>query len=326
MLPGSKFAIGLPSALVLGMGVAWSALADPVAFDYRGMCDASAAVALDADHFVVADDETNTLFIYRRGEPKWVHEVDLTEELDAPPDKEVDLEAAARIGDRIYWIASHGKDQKRRRRFFATKILEIPKPGLAKPKSVSKDLVGDLIEAPELKDYELEKAAKKDDAEAWGALNIEGLAATPDGDLLIGFRNPIPKGKALIVPLKNPDDMLKGKKAKFGTPIELDLEGNGIRSIERVGSDYLIAAGAYNDCNCFALHRWSGPGSDKTVKLDEELGGLRPEVLFEIPGTDKIQILSDDGGVPVDGVACKDLREKGMPEKMGFRSRVLTLN
>jgi hypothetical protein len=31
------------------------------------MCDASAAVALDADHFVVADDENNVLRIYRRG-------------------------------------------------------------------------------------------------------------------------------------------------------------------------------------------------------------------------------------------------------------------
>jgi len=34
-----------------------------------------------------------------------------------------------------------------------------------------------------------------------GGLNIEGLCATPDGQLLIGFRNPIPDGKALIAPL-----------------------------------------------------------------------------------------------------------------------------
>ena len=41
-----------------------SASASPfagTAFNYQGICDASAAVALDAKHFVVADDERNTL-------------------------------------------------------------------------------------------------------------------------------------------------------------------------------------------------------------------------------------------------------------------------
>jgi hypothetical protein len=33
-----------------------------------------------------------------------------------------------------------------------------------------------------------------------GGLNIEGLAATPDGQLLIGFRNPLSEGKALLLP------------------------------------------------------------------------------------------------------------------------------
>ena len=34
-------------------------------------------------------------------------------------------------------------------------------------------------------------------AEAEGGFNIEGLAAAPDGSLLIGLRNPIPQGRAL---------------------------------------------------------------------------------------------------------------------------------
>lgn len=37
---------------------------------YHGMCDASAAVALDADNFVVANDEDNSLRIFRRGQPQ----------------------------------------------------------------------------------------------------------------------------------------------------------------------------------------------------------------------------------------------------------------
>ena len=55
-------------ALTLFAGSAPGAPAS-AAMNYRGPCDASAAVALDADHFVVAGDEDNTLRVYRRGRP-----------------------------------------------------------------------------------------------------------------------------------------------------------------------------------------------------------------------------------------------------------------
>jgi serine/threonine protein phosphatase PrpC len=91
------------------------------------MCDASAAVALDADHFVVANDERNTLRIYKRGQPDPVNSVELSTFLGTNEKKESDLEGAARIGTRVYWISSHGRNkdgelQERRRRFFATEI------------------------------------------------------------------------------------------------------------------------------------------------------------------------------------------------------------
>jgi hypothetical protein len=87
-----------------------------------------------------------------------------------------------------------------------------------------KHLLEDLLAAPQLKDYKLEEAAKLS-PEAEGGLNIEGLAATPAGGLLIGFRNPIRRGKALIVPLNNPAGVVEGARADLGDPIELDLEG-----------------------------------------------------------------------------------------------------
>lgn len=48
------------AALALVLGLA-PAILSAEEFSYRGICDASAAVALDVDHFVVADDEKNTL-------------------------------------------------------------------------------------------------------------------------------------------------------------------------------------------------------------------------------------------------------------------------
>jgi len=41
-----------------------------------------------------------------------------------------------------------------------------------------------------------------------GALNIEGLCATPDHKLLIAFRNPLPQSKALLIPLENPEQVI----------------------------------------------------------------------------------------------------------------------
>ena len=92
-------------------------------------------------------------------------------------------------------------------------------------------LVEDMAQAPALQKYDLESASTKA-PEDKGGLNIEGLAATPQGTLMIGFRNPIPDGKAFIVPLNNPQKIVEGERAKLGTPIELSLNGLGVRSIE----------------------------------------------------------------------------------------------
>jgi hypothetical protein len=271
---------------------------------YEGLCDASAAVALDARHFIVADDEHNQLGIYKRGEPGEVGRVDLDKFLKAK--KEADLEGAAQVGNRIYWIASHarnsaGKEREDRHRFFATEIRGTTVEPVGKPYTA---LLADLLAHKDL--APLIANATKLAAEADGGFNIEGLAATPDGSLLIGLRNPIPQGKAIVVPLLNPAELVDGKaSARFGTVIRLDLGGRGVRSIERVGSGYLIAAGPPADDGSFALFRWSGKAGDAPAPVKLDLGTLRPEALFAWPDG-QLTLLSDDGGVMVGKKACKD--------------------
>src|SRR5215203_2870652 len=92
-------------AVVIGGGVGAVSAAEVTT--YRLMCDASAAVALGAKHFIVGNDERNTLRIYERGKPNPVGSVDLAKYLGTKPDKESDLEGAAKIGNRIFWISSH---------------------------------------------------------------------------------------------------------------------------------------------------------------------------------------------------------------------------
>ncbi len=97
--------------------------------NHFGMCDASAAVPVGSDFFIVANDEDNLLRIYHNkkpGEPLYSH--DLTSFLDIDKKHpEADIEGATLIDDRVYWIASHGSSKKgekrsNRHRLFATKI------------------------------------------------------------------------------------------------------------------------------------------------------------------------------------------------------------
>jgi hypothetical protein len=243
--------------------------------EYVGMCDASAAVAVSKNMFIVANDEDNVLRIYKTDktdEP--VSTFDLASFLEPQPaGKEADLEGATLVGDRIYWISSHGNKKDgssdpNRRRLFATDVkVEGDQVTITPVGAPYRDLVTDLAEAPTLKDFRLGQAAAAGKApEDEGGLNIEGLCARKDGKMLLtGFRNPIPGGKALLVPLENPEEVVgrpknERKTAKLGAPILLDLGGLGIRSIVFCDAcdTYIIVAGPYNDGDDFKLYEWSG--------------------------------------------------------------------
>ena len=301
--PAKRFLF--PLSMVFGLLAATlcsSVFADPV--EYTGMSDASAGVALSEHLFVAANDEDNTLRVYKRdegGPPLFCF--DLNPFLKPDPDKpEADLEGACQQGDRVYWITSHGRNKngkKRpsRQRFFATKFkvegdsVEIETVGT--PYS---HLLEDLLAEPLLQRFNLEEASKLAPKEL-GALNIEGLCPTPEGHLLLGFRNPIPGGKALVVPLKNPDRVVESSKPEFGEPVLLELGGLGIRELSQHEGTYLIVAGPYDVGGTMRLYRWAGPGAEPQELKTEPFGDLVPEGVIVYPdsGLKKVQLLSDDG-------------------------------
>jgi Protein of unknown function (DUF3616) len=302
--------------------------------EHAGMCDASASVAIAPTMFIVANDEDNMLRVYWRDKPgKPVHEFDLTSFLKVGPKQEADIEGATRMGDRVYWITSHGtnkdgESRPSRHQLFATEVKvagdQVTITTVGEP---YQDLLKGLTKISGIEDYKLGEAAKAppeqiETSNQVAGLNIEGLSATPQRTLLLAFRNPVPgkNKKALIVPLKNPDQVVVGRAAEFGTPILLSLDGLGIRSIEyfETRGKYLIIAGPSSDAGDFKLYQWAGPPSEE-VELIKGINfkGLYPEALIIYPEEKaKIQILSDDGTKEVDGKDCK----KAKPEKRSFRS------
>lgn len=280
---------------------------------YEGLCEASAAVVLDGAHFAVASDETETLTIYRRGQPAPVRTVQ--------HGGVTDIEGAARIGDTIFWLTSHSLtngnvDKPKRKMLFTMAVAS--GPTMAETGSSVRDLrvrIAALLG--------IEEAALT----PW--LNIEGVAALPPDDLLIGLRGaPAGETRAYVVRIDNP--LAPGgapapgaQGSGAGAPARvwrLDLGGRGVRSMERVGEGahaYLILAGPRADGpSGFALFWWDGVGEAVTPGPAMSFGDMVPEAL--IAWSDgEIQILGDNGA------NCSD--ETGDPGQRRFPSRSLRL-
>lgn len=291
-----------------------------------GLMDGSAGVAISPDRFITCSDEVNQLMSFpiaagSHGEmlmdlntiPAWFGDL---QKKKKGKFYELDLEGAARIGDKIYWISSHGFDEEKNesyhhRVFFATTLA--PDGKLLPVGGVSRNLLSDLIAEESLKPFQLEAASRispkvGSDGSKPGGLNIESLCAAADGkSLLIGFRNPSPGGKGLIIPLLNPDELLDGKsKARFGPHQLLDLGGLGLRDMIRWRGQYLILAGHHDShlgedgkvastIPASRIFRWNGQTGEKPEPIDGiDLKGSNPESLILFPD-DRVLILSDDG-------------------------------
>ncbi|MEJ2702445.1 MAG: DUF3616 domain-containing protein [Sedimentisphaerales bacterium] len=303
-----------------------TAVGKPLVF--RGASDASGAVAINDHRFIVADDENNVLRVYSATQPGLpVSSYDMTAFLDVDPDHpEADIEGATKIGRRIYWITSHGRNKdgklrSSRYRFFATDVNVDNKHVTIRPAGKPYEtLMEDLLKMKTASSLGLAKATrlyaklKKKDREKLApkreGLNIEGLCASADGKTIyIGFRNPRPVDKltrrraALVVPLLNPDRVIEaGESPVLGELMLWDLDGLGIRSMEYspFHKTYFIVAGAADESDKFALYRWSGKKEGQPTlaqKLTAIASNFSPEALIPFENSNRLLLLSDDGSL-----------------------------
>lgn len=283
---------------------------------FHGLCDASAGVQLNGDLFAVASDEDNLLRFYRLNQPgRPTGSFNLNPLLfGSKKGAETDLEAAARVGDRVYWITSHGRNKAgepdpNRQKFFALEIERHGRDATLKPVGrVYTGLLTDLLREPSLTRFDLATAAGRA-PKAEDGLNIEALTDTPDGSLLIGFRNPIPRGRALVVPLLNPARVITGARPEFGKPVLLDLGGLGLRGMGSTpGGYYLIAGPAQGDAES-RLYFWRGGDAVPELVSNVAFAGLNPEGICLHDSDDRTEflLLSDDGTRNFHGEDCKDL-------------------
>lgn len=301
---------------------------DPTSGSYRETCDGSGATAIDFEHFLDVNDENQGVRVYRRASAAGpVQQLDITAQLGLGATDEADLEDLARVDDRIYAITSHARNKdgelRPERARFAALDLTGTVPNLAITLAGSSStLLVDMLDAANWDTPNasliaaLDASSQLDDATAANlapedqGTNIEGLAALPNGTLVIGFRNPRPGNAAIVVTLTNPADVVAGQPARFGSGATLDLDGLGIRSMaySPVHGAVLIIAGPAGIGGPFRLYRWSGALGDGPVAITDLTSPATsaPEVVVTYPNTKDVQILFDQGDAMIGGQACKD--------------------
>jgi len=168
-------------------------------------------------------------------------------------------------------------------------------------------LLDDLLAEPTLEHFGLARAVELAPGTP-GGFNLEGMTARAEGGVWLGLRNPVPEGKALLVPLLNPEALVQGGRASFGEPLTIDLGGLGVRALSSWRKRYLIAAGSSIDGGTPRLFTWDGKSEVRPVP-DLDLQAFNPEGFFTPDARERIFVLSDDGTVPIDGVPCKELED-----------------
>ena len=259
---------------------------------FNGVCDGSAAVKLEHETILVAYDEVNTLFAFKMSGGPPTASVDLTTILNLDTSHEIDIEGATVAGDRIWWVGSHGLDSKgnyaaNRNMLFATNI---PSPDLNDLKLVTSPVdITEIVQQSAKMNKLLVAGAHSRSAKS-GGINIEGLAASTNGGLHVGFRSPLSgakgtSGNALVVSLLPTGNTFEVQKVS-----ELDLGDRGIRDIVKNGSGFIIIAGPVRSTGKFSLYGWNQLTAPQQIM---RLDALNAEAIIDVG--DYWLILSDDG-------------------------------
>jgi Protein of unknown function (DUF3616) len=295
---------------------------------YRETCDGSGAIALDFQYFLDVNDENQGARVYRRGaDAAPARTLDLSAALGLTTADEGDLEDVARIGARLYIISSHGRNtsgqiRPARYRFGAVDVSGTPPEIALAPAGSTQTLLQAMLvsgnwDAPDAPIIAALDAASKlgdasdpDLAPELSGTNIEGLAARGT-ELLIGFRNPRPSGRAIVVRLTNPAAAITaGGTPRFGGATTLDLGGLGIRSMawsEAHGAVLVLAGPHDSAAGPFRLYKWNGAaGEAPALAATITAPALSaPEAVVPYPGTKDVQIVFDQGDALIGGVSCK---------------------
>lgn len=309
---------------------------------HTGISNASDAIALDDNYYMTGDDEFELINVYSRsasGLPVVSYNynaVSTNLNLSSAFKPEVDVEAATKsttTTNRIYWLGSMSNNssfivEPNRDRLFATTHT-------GTGASTAFSFVGycslrsQILSWGDANGYNFSaSAAAGSDPKTVTGFNAEGMVFAPDNSTMyIGLRAPLvptaTRTNAVIVPILNfetwfNNGAINGSQtnATFGSPIELNLGGRGIRDLIRLtNGTYVILAGSSGSDETSAIFKWAGNAANAPVLVNSSVNGvLKIEGAMQINSggnlsLSQLQLISDDGDDDFynDGSEAKDL-------------------
>jgi len=242
--------------------------------------DPSTAISVGDGFLMVADDEDDLIRLYDSTSSS--RQVNQFVPYSGNHSGEIDFEAAARKGDKVYWFGSHsnkkdGSIESSRQAVFRTTVsgsgatAKLTADGSYLNNASHDGLRIDMArwDAENGDPLNLTEAIKKGSPTALGGFDIEGAEFSPNGSsLYLGMRSPVSPaavgGKAVIVPVTNIDAVIDGTDAHatFADPILLDLGGDSIRELRKNDrNEYLIlSAKAPDSSDADTQHLWAWDG------------------------------------------------------------------
>ncbi len=293
-------------------------------FFHTASSDASGSSVVDSNYMFIADDENNVLRLYNRHySGTALYGLDISAAVGAS--EECDLEAATssvayNAGRRMYWIGSLGNSKSGnlkpdRNIAFATDMAGTGANTTLSVKSYSRQMRPSLISWGDSHGWNFTAgAASGMIPKRIDGFNVEGLAVAPGGDTVyIGFRAPcVPvsgvtptsanRRYALLAPVLNFETLFNSNNQvnglpTIGDPVLFDLDGLGIRSIEKTpDGKYVIVAGLYTGGGSPAVYLWDGvvpPDPGRTpITVSSPVSRL---IKLNLPGLQQLVQVSSDG-------------------------------
>jgi hypothetical protein len=182
------------------------------------------------------------------------------------------------------------------------------------------------------------RVVKKDPllAPKLAGLNIEALAATPDGTkVYIGFRNPLHAREgarhAIVMPLLNAAAVVeRGAAPDFGAPLFWNLGGHGLRSMvwSPTHQAFFLMSGGPGGSADWRLYRWGGDAKALpvavTTRAREAVEG-HPEALVEGFAERHLLALTDDGDLAIHVAGAEDCKPRAYRPDGTCRNKDLVL-
>ena len=197
-----------------------------------------------------------------------------------------DLEAISADGNVVYAITSHTLSKSNKRKNERERFLMFTyADGAIEDFYMYKNLKEDL-------NKKFPKIFKKS-MFTTNDINIEGLCFESETKtLILGFRAPVVNGNALLIAIKNPTKVfLNEEKPDFAQPIELNLNGMGIRDItfdEQKNGYWIIAGGSTDRDLNFKLWFWDRANA-KILLIDNH-----PDIGYG----EGITVINKDSNIP----------------------------